>query len=144
MLSDCALSLSFHRWSVVFNMSVSGLVLLLSTTVRFVQVVCNLEQRYILGALKTVPNHKLNGHQIKTLKGSTLLSCAQLCLAEPRCVSTNFGVSPAENKLVCELNDRSVSLLSNDELGYAEGFIFSLYSEAFQTNSYMQVGFYLL
>ncbi|KAJ7337232.1 Glycine rich protein [Desmophyllum pertusum] len=121
-------------------MSVSGLVLLLFTTVRFVQVVCNLEQRYILGALKTVPNHKLNGHQIKTLKGSTLLSCAQLCLAEPRCVSTNFGVSSAENKLVCELNDRSVSLLSNDELGYAEGFIFSLYSETFQTHSDMQEG----
>ncbi|KAL9975575.1 hypothetical protein ACROYT_G012751 [Oculina patagonica] len=93
----------------------------------------SLEQRHILGALKTVSNHKLNGHQIKVLKGSTLLSCAQSCLAEPKCVSTNFGVPPAEVKPVCELNDRSVSLLSNDELEYAEGFVFSLYSETFQT-----------
>lgn len=91
------------------------------------------EQRQILGALKTVLHHKLEGHQIKILKGSTLFSCAQSCLTEPKCVSTNFGVSPVENKLVCELNDHRVSLLSNDELLYAEGYVFSLYSETFQT-----------
>lgn len=91
------------------------------------------EQRHILGALKTVLHHKLEGHQIKILKGSKLLSCAQSCLTEPKCVSTNFGVSPVENKLVCELNDHRVSLLSNDELLYAEGYVFSLYSETFQT-----------
>ena len=95
----------------------------------------SIEQRHILGALKTVSHHKLDGHQIKILKGSTLLSCAQSCLAEPKCVSTNFGIPPAEKKLVCELNDRGVSLLSNDELEYAEGFVFSLYSEVFQTDS---------
>lgn len=39
-----------------------------------------------------------------------------------------------ENKLVCELNDHRVSLISNNELLYAEGFIFSLYSETFQTS----------
>ena len=39
-----------------------------------------------------------------------------------------------DNKLVCELNDRRVSLISNDELIYAEGYIFSLYSETFQTS----------
>jgi len=38
-----------------------------------------------------------------------------------------------ENKLVCELNDHRVSLLSNDELLNAEGYVFSLYSETFQT-----------
>ena len=31
---------------------------------------------------------------------------------------------------MCELNDIGVSLLSNSELTYAEGFIFSLYSRA--------------
>ena len=93
----------------------------------------SLEQRHILSALKTVLHHKLEGHQIKILKGSTLLSCAQSCLREPKCVSTNFGVSPMENKLVCELNDHRVSLLSNDELLNAEGYVFSLYSETFQT-----------
>ena len=81
----------------------------------------------MLGAIKTVPNHKLDGHQIKIIKGSSLLSCAQSCLAEPKCVSTNFGVSPAVKKLVCELNDYRISLLSTDELEYAEGFVFSLY-----------------
>ena len=39
-----------------------------------------------------------------------------------------------ENKLVCELNDHSISLISNDDLLYAEGCIFSLYSETFQTS----------
>lgn len=46
-----------------------------------------------------------------------------------------------ENKLVCELNDHRVSLMSNDELLYAEGFVFSLYSETFQTSGNdMKVG----
>ena len=79
-------------------MNVHGLILLLLTTIRSTD--CS-EQRSILGALKTVSHHKLNGHQIKILKGSTLLSCAQSCLAEPKCVSTNFGISPAEKKPVC-------------------------------------------
>ena len=39
-----------------------------------------------------------------------------------------------ENKLVCELNDHRVSLISNHELLYAEGYIFSLYSETFHTS----------
>ena len=49
-------------------------------------------------------------------------------------MSTNFGVSLVENRLVCELNDHSVSLISNDDLLYAKGYIFSLYSETFQTS----------
>ncbi|KAL9975574.1 hypothetical protein ACROYT_G012750 [Oculina patagonica] len=112
-------------------MKVLRLILLLFTTLRSTD---SLEQRHIQGALKTVPHHKLDGHQIKILKGSTLLSCAQSCLAESKCVSTNFGVSPADNKPVCELNDHGVSLLSNDELEYAKGFVFSLYSETFQAS----------
>lgn len=46
-----------------------------------------------------------------------------------------------ENKLVCELNDHRVSLMSSDELLYGEGFVFSLYSETFQTSGNdMKVG----
>ena len=118
-------------------MSFLILIFLLSTGIRYSW---SSEQRHILGAVKTVSHHKLEGHQIKILKGSTLLSCAQSCLKEPKCVSTNFGVSPEENKLVCELNDRRVSLVSNDELLYAEGYVFSLYSETFLTGSRMKVG----
>ena len=117
--------------SDLIEMSLLSLTFLLFTVVRFA---LSSEQRHLLGALETVSHHKFEGHQIKILKGSTLLSCAQSCLTEPRCVSTNFGVSPAENNLVCELNDHRVSLLSNDELLYAEGYIFSLYSETFQTS----------
>ena len=116
-------------------MNVQSLILLLFTTIRSAD--CS-EQRHTLGALKTVSHHKLNGHQIKILKGSTLLSCAQSCLGEPKCVSTNFRISSEENP-VCELNDRGVSLLSNDELEYAEGFVFSLYSEMIQSGSAMKV-----
>lgn len=111
-------------------MSFLSLIFFLFTAIRFTW---SSEQRHILGALKTVSHHKLEGHQIKILRGSTLLSCAQLCFTEPNCVSTNFGVSSVENKLVCELNDHRVSLISNNELLYAEGFIFSLYSDTFQT-----------
>ena len=124
----------------MFKMNVLGLILLLFAAL---QSTDGLEQRHILGALKTVSHHKLDGHQIKILKGSSLLSCAQSCLAEPKCVSTNFGIPPAENKFVCELNDRGVSLLSNDELEYAEGFVFSLYSETFQTSVDVEVRIYL-
>ena len=112
-------------------MSLPSLIFLLFTAIRFTW---SSEQRHRLGALKTVSHHKLEGHQIKIVKGSTLLSCAQSCLTEPNCMSTNFGVSPVENRLVCELNDHSVSLISNDDLLYAEGYIFSLYSETFQTS----------
>ena len=43
-------------------------------------------------------------------------------------------------KLVCELNDYRISLLSKDELQYIEGFVFSLYSETFQIGNDMKVG----
>ena len=42
-------------------------------------------------------------------------------------------------KLVCELNDYRISLLSKDELQYIEGFVFSLYSETFQTGNDMSL-----
>ena len=112
-------------------MSLPSLIFLLFTAIRFTW---SSEQRHRLGALKTVSHHKLEGHQIKIVKGSTLLSCAQSCLTEPNCMSTNFGVSLVENRLVCELNDHSVSLISNDDLLYVKGYIFSLYSETFQTS----------
>lgn len=118
-----------------------GLMLLLATMLQLLGVTCSLEQRYRQGALKTVLNHKLDDHQIRTLKGSTLLSCAHSCLAEPRCVSTNFGVSLAGNNLVCELNDRGASLVSGDELVYSKGFTFSVYSASFQSSMDMKVGF---
>ena len=89
---------------------------------------CGLEQRYRVGSLKTVLNYKLQGHQIKTVKGTTLVSCGQWCLGDLRCASTNVGVSQ-DNELVCELNDVGISLLSNEELHRAEGFVFTLYSE---------------
>jgi len=114
-------------------MTFLSLIFLLFTAIRYAW---SSDQRHILGALKTVSHHKLEGHQLKTLKGSTLLSCAQSCLTEPNCVSTNFGVSPVQNKLVCELNDHRASLMSNDELIYAEGFVFSVYSETFQTSGF--------
>ena len=58
----------------MFKMNVLGLTLLLFAAL---QSTDSLEQRHILGALKTVSYHKLDGHQIKILKGSTLLSCAE-------------------------------------------------------------------
>ena len=88
------------------------------------------EQRSRFGALKTVQNSKLNGHQIEIFKRSspTLLSCAQSCLANHRCESTNFGISE-DNETVCELNDLGISILGNEKLTYAKGFIFSLFSK---------------
>ena len=120
-------------------MIIFSLFLLPSIVLELIGIACTLEQRYFLGSLKTVSHHKLNGRQIKSVKGSTLLSCGQSCLAEPRCVSTNFGVSE-DKELVCELNDAGVSLLSgSDELTYAKGFIFSLYSSVSQISTDMKV-----
>ena len=88
------------------------------------------EQRSRYGALKTVENFKLNGHQIQIVKTSapTLLSCAQSCLANHRCQSTNFGISEDNAEAVCELNDLGISFLGNEKQTYAKGFIFSLFS----------------
>ena len=88
------------------------------------------EQRSRFGAFKTVENFKLNGHQIQIFKRSapTLLSCAPSCLANHRCQSTNFGISE-DNEAVCELNDFGISILGNEKLTYAKGFIFSLFSK---------------
>lgn len=122
-------------------MIIFSLFLLPSIVLALIGIACTLEQRYFLGSRKTVSHHKLNGHQIKTVKGSTLLSCGQSCLAEPRCVSTNFGVSE-DNERVCELNDGGISLSSGSdarELTYAKGFIFSLYSSVFQISTDMKV-----
>lgn len=50
-------------------------------------------------------------------------------------MSTNFGISSAENKLLCELNDHGGdSLISGDELMYAEGFTYSAYFPVFQSS----------
>ena len=99
---------------------------LLYILLRYTETTHGFEQRYLRGSVKTVPKYKLKGHQIKAVKCSSLLSCAHSCLAEPTCVSTNFGASE-DNQFVCELNNRGVSLLHNEELTFEEGFIFSLY-----------------
>ncbi|XP_068678111.1 ALK tyrosine kinase receptor-like [Montipora foliosa] len=90
---------------------------------------CGSEKRSRFGAVLTAVNYKLLGHQIQILKGGyqTLLSCAQLCLADKRCESTNFGVT-GDNDVLCELNVHSIPFLS-EGLTYAEGFTFSLYSK---------------
>lgn len=89
------------------------------------------EQRSRFGALKTVEDFKLIGHQIQILKrgSATQLSCAQSCLANHRCESINFGISE-DNEAVCELNDLGSSLSVNEKLTYAKGFIFSLFLKA--------------
>lgn len=113
----------------------------LVTALHIFGISCSFEQRYMQGAIKTVLDHRLNGHQIRTLNGSTSLSCAHSCLMETRCVSTNFGISSAENKLLCELNDHGGdSLISGDELMYAEGFTYSAYFPVFQSSINVMVG----
>lgn len=97
----------------------------------YTDIIACFEQRYVQGSVKTVPHYKLKGHQIKTLNVSSLLSCAQLCLAEPRCVSTNFGISD-DNNFVCELNNcGTISFQSHRQLTYEERFVFSHYSDRF-------------
>ena len=125
---------------VVFEMNTPVFLWVLVTALHFFGITCSLEQRYMQGAIKTVFNHRLNGHQIRTQKGSTSLSCAHSCLMETRCVSTNFGISSAENKLLCELNDHVDSLISGDELMYAEGFTYSAYSPVFRSSINVMVG----
>ena len=111
----------FSRKMIIFSFFPLLYILL-----RYTETTHGFEQRYLRGSVKTVPKHKLKGHQIKAVKCSSLLSCAHSCLAEPTCVSTNFGASE-DNQFVCELNNRGVSLLHNEELTFEEGFIFSLY-----------------
>ena len=91
----------------------------------YIDIIACFEQRYLQGSVKTVPHYKLKRHQIKTLNVSSLLSCAQLCLAEPRCVSTNFGISDELN------NCGTISFQSHQQLTFEERFVFSHYSDRF-------------
>lgn len=123
----------FFSVSSVFilgEMCVLSFSLVCFTFSMLIGIDCGLEQRYRVGSLKTVLNYKLQGHQIKTVKGTTLVSCGQSCLEDLRRASTNFGVLQ-DKKPVCELNDIGISLLSKRELHRAEGFvlIFTPYSE---------------
>ena len=96
-------------------------------------------QRFFNGALQSVRNYRQEGNQIKVLKGLSLISCAQSCLSEPDCVSTNFGIS-SENRPVCELNHPSTLPLAG-ALRYSKEFIFSYYSENYELGSDIQVSF---
>ena len=94
----------------------------------YTDIVTCFEQRYLQGSVKTVPHYKLKRHQIKTLNVFSLLSCAQLYLAEPRCVSTKFGISD-DNNFVCELNNCvTISFQPHQQLAYEERFVFPHYS----------------
>ena len=94
---------------------------------RYTDIIACFEQRYLQGSVKTVPH--LRGTKLRHLNVSSLLSCAQLCLAEPTCVSTNFGIS-GDNNFVCELNNcGTISFQPHQR--FEERFVFPHYSDRF-------------
>lgn len=81
-------------------------LLLLSKILFNAEAVCGIqERRYLDGAITTRLGFRLYGHALKTLRVTSLPSCAQHCLKDSRCISTNFKHLKQERKGVCELND---------------------------------------
>ena len=72
--------------------------------------------------VSSTDDHVLNGYTIHKQRTYDLLSCAQLCLAHPNCMSFNY--ENIENG-VCELNrdatDGSILLVLTTRTGYTFG-----------------------
>ena len=84
--------------------------------------------RFFDGAVLTREDARLLHHQIDSIKTVSVISCAQACLANPHCVSTNVQTK-SRPKLLCELNDSGISEWLEDEndLDHQEGFLYTQY-----------------
>lgn len=83
--------------------------------------------------IETETNYVLLSHVFHSLRTTTLMSCAQMCLVKARCRSFNFNGSTKEDdeRNLCELND-----FSNNQLLHRKGFIHGRLAE-FELENYV-------
>ena len=86
------------------------------------------------GAIFTKQNTRLRGHTFKSNIVPSQISCAQACLFNQRCYSTNFKEVPSQDQHeheagLCEMNnERSLDLIQlENDLHYEHGCVYSRY-----------------
>ncbi|CAH3045142.1 unnamed protein product, partial [Porites lobata] len=85
-----------------------------------------IERRSTLGAIITKKGFCLKGFSFKQARVSSFTSCGQVCLKDPRCISTNFNLLIEDKRYTCELN--SAGLQEDDTLVPHKGVLFSQYA----------------
>ena len=86
-----------------------------------------IERRSTLGAIITKKGFILQGFSFKRARVSSFTSCRQVCLKDPRCISTNFNFLNIEDtRYGCELNN--AGLQEAVTLVLHKGVVFSQYA----------------
>ena len=86
-----------------------------------------IERRSTLGAIITKKGFILQGFSFKRARVSSFTSCGQVCLKDPRCISTNFNFLNIEDtRYGCELNN--AGLQEGVTLVLHKGVVFSQYA----------------
>ena len=86
-----------------------------------------IERRSTLGAIITKKGFILQGFSFKRARVSSFTSCGQVCLKDPRCISTNFNFLNIEDtRYGCELNN--AGLQEAVTLVLHKGVVFSQYA----------------
>ena len=86
-----------------------------------------IERRSTLGAIITKKGFILQGFSFKRARVSSFTSCGQVCLKDPRCISTNFNfLNTEDTRYGCELNN--AGLQKGVTLVLHKGVVFSQYA----------------
>ena len=85
-----------------------------------------IERRSTLGAIITKKGFILKGFSFKRARVSSFTSCGQVCLKDPRCISTNFNFLIEDTRYGCELNN--AGLQEGVTLVLHKGVVFSQYA----------------
>ena len=85
-----------------------------------------IERRSTLGAIITKKGFILQGFSFKRARVSSFTSCGQVCLKDPRCISTNFNFLIEDTRYGCELNN--AGLQEGVTLVLHKGVVFSQYA----------------
>ena len=81
-------------------------------------------RRSTLGAITSKSGFILQGFSFKRARVSSFISCGQVCLKDPRCISTNFLIE--DKRYGCELNN--AGLQEDVTLVLHKGVVFSQYA----------------
>lgn len=102
-------------------------VFLLPKIVFNIEAASGREKHCIDGTMTARVGFSLKGSVMKTLLVPSLICCAQHCLKESRCISTNFKFLIQENNVVCELNDAALLDEKKNNLSPEDDDVFSQY-----------------
>ena len=86
---------------------------------------------YFMNPQPSLKSYRLEGHVLSSSQQRNILTCMQLCLANPDCASFNFRTKRGNNGHVCQLNDAIYEEAQTD-FNYKVDYLY------FQRDSYRQ------